>query len=211
MSRILDFQLTLGLCLLYVVAVFCTSNSFDSCYRGDQDCPPCPDTSHNLNFTSILFLSIFPQMINAAKQAQLLINQTDSQNVISLERLFGLHTSLNYFCCHSQSEKETIVQVLRKFQWTPKILTYDVFGCNLDHDGVTIYLHAQPNSVGQRTLFTMIREIEQAIENAGKFSFCCQSHSQTIWLSPKTNSNKWNFLSVVTTQPKYHKLNIIAI
>jgi 2'-5' RNA ligase len=106
-------------------------------------------------------------MINAAKQAQLLINQTDSQNVISLERLFGLHTSLNYFCCHSQSEKETIVQVLRKFQWTPKILTYDVFGCNLDHDGVTIYLHAQPNSVGQRTLFTMIREIEQAIENAG--------------------------------------------
>ena len=50
-------------------------------------------------------------------------------------------------------------------QWDPISVAYDSFGCNLDHDGETVYLHGMPSD--QSGLFDFARDVESVIAAAG--------------------------------------------
>lgn len=49
--------------------------------------------------------------------------------------------------------------------WDSLKVSYDTFGCNLDHDNETIYLHGMPSN--QDDLFSLARKIEEVIESTG--------------------------------------------
>ena len=50
-------------------------------------------------------------------------------------------------------------------KWKSFDIEYDTFGCNLDHDGKKIYMHAMPSD--QSKLFEFAHLIEDAVTAAG--------------------------------------------
>lgn len=71
---------------------------------------------------------------------------------------------------------QIIENVLESFVWYSFNISYTGstffqstlgFGCNLDHDGVTIYLHSLPDWDSQDKLFAFVENIQKAIEAAG--------------------------------------------
>ncbi len=101
-------------------------------------------------------------MVGSVREAQDVIRSYgEGQNIIELRPLLFLHTTLNYFCCHTAQvraqatpslasldcslfprlqEKEKVVGILRSFNWSAVNLSYSNVSCNLDHDNTTIYL-----------------------------------------------------------------------
>lgn len=71
------------------------------------------------------------------------------------------------FCCYSVQQRKTIVSVIQSYKWAPMNITYSAFGCNVDHDGKTVYIHAQPDQKGQNSLLSLVQGIEKAIQMAG--------------------------------------------
>ena len=56
----------------------------------------------------------------------------------------GLHLTLYYFCCHTAYEVTVIREALLNMKWTSFPVSFDAFGCNMDHIGKTAYMHAIP-------------------------------------------------------------------
>ena len=77
----------------------------------------------------------------------------------------GLHTSLFYFCCHTPAEVVGIKAALHNMPWHAFPVDYDSFACNLDHNNVTIYLHALPTNQSQ--LLALAQSMEAAVLAAG--------------------------------------------
>ncbi len=50
-------------------------------------------------------------------------------------------------------------------------LTYDTFGCNVDHTGF-VWVHAKPNADGQSQLFDFIHSMEQYLQQVCCVFFC---------------------------------------
>jgi 2'-5' RNA ligase len=146
-----------------------TMKSTENCFSGDSDCPPCPDPQRQLNFTSHLLLSLTkPSFMLPAAEAELFIRErAPSGSVIRMEDPFALHTSLNYFCCHSAAERDTIVGVLRHLSWDALPLNYSHFGCNTDHNNVTVYILMLPDASSQVLLMALIKRIETLVKAAG--------------------------------------------
>merc|ERR1712217_380622 len=77
----------------------------------------------------------------------------------------GLHTSLEYFCCYTASQKSLIKAALSNMTWYSFDVRYDTVGCNLDHNNQTIYLHGMPSN--QSAFFSFAHGIEHAVRAAG--------------------------------------------
>lgn len=77
----------------------------------------------------------------------------------------GLHTSMFYFCCHGPLEVVKMQHALKEMKWKSFEVIYDNIACNLDHNNVTIYLHALPTN--QTQLFALAKQMEVTLEAAG--------------------------------------------
>lgn len=98
--------------------------SFSSCYIGDSDCPPCPANRTESWTSTILYVTLGAvvsdstgssstsiacsldilnggvQMVERVREAQEVI-QSYGEGIIEIRPLLFLHTTLNYFCCHT--------------------------------------------------------------------------------------------------------------
>ncbi|KAH3762242.1 hypothetical protein Pelo_5921 [Pelomyxa schiedti] len=135
------------------------------CWQGDEDCPDCDDLL-SLNFNTLIYLSDDSNYRQAVGTDQDVIESASTgDDIIRMESLLDLHTTLNYFCCYKEEEKRTILDIIGAIQWNSINLTYSQYTCNADHDNVTVYLHAEPDQ--QEELFALVSSIESAIEAAG--------------------------------------------
>ncbi|GMH98450.1 hypothetical protein TrVE_jg6061 [Triparma verrucosa] len=142
--------------------------SSDTCEKIDGDCPDsCSDAGYlgSENFNAIIPITPFhPSFIPPSHSAQKRINSNSPVQSTS-NVLTGLHTTLYYFCCYTPSEKSSILNSLHSMSWSGFNVSYDTFGCNLDHDNETIYLHSMP--IDQTLYFNLARRIEKVIEGTG--------------------------------------------
>ena len=143
--------------------------STDVCETIDGDCPDdcsAAGFAGNENFNAKLKISpAHPDIELKANSADKYI--TSQGNVTRLDDpLTGLHTTVYYFCCYTPQEKATIKRALREdMVWSSFVIDYDSFACNLDHDNVTVYLHALPSD--QNGLFDLAHTIEATVRAAG--------------------------------------------
>ena len=111
-----------------------------------------------------VLLSGVGELVASATRADAVLKNLSSPG--SIERFDdpknGLHTSLFYFCCHSKRDVATIKTALSAMNWSSFIVRYDSFGCNLDHDNKTVYLHALPSN--QSNLFAWASNVEKTVE-----------------------------------------------
>ena len=147
-----------------------SSGSHDTCEEIDGDCPDdCAAAGFegDLHFTARLNISpTHPSIERVAARAEAFITSQGAEQVQRLDApLTGLHTSLFYFCCHTSDEKDGIKGALADMKWNAFNVSYDSFGCNLDHDNTTIYLHGMP--ADQSALFSFAGQIEATVEAAG--------------------------------------------
>eukprot|EP00729_Bicosta_minor_P022951 gene22951-4003_t len=153
--------------LLLILLVDVVGGSTGTCEKRDGDCPPCKYPGM-LSPTAILPLSAAePDLVASAKQADAVITQLGNQSTIERfdDPSTGLHTSIFYFCCHTLPETVKMGAALDSMQWNSFEVVYDTFGCNLDHDNKTVYLHGMPRN--QTGLFNLAASIEQALITAG--------------------------------------------
>jgi len=139
-----------------------------SCFAGDSDCPPCPP-GRDVSVTSLLQLSHFPAMQQHVFQAQEMIwtAAPSERAIIRMENLSMLHSSLNYWCCHTPDEQSAIVKLVRRLEWYPIPLTINSVSCNLDHDNQTVYILSIYDDESQAQLWTFVQRIENAMRAAG--------------------------------------------
>ncbi|GMH70929.1 hypothetical protein TrRE_jg13139 [Triparma retinervis] len=153
--------------LTFLSSVF---SSTEICEKIDGDCPEsCQDAGFegSENFNALFKISpTHPSTMLEAYKAEKYIKAAG--DVSSTDNVaFGLHTSVYYFCCYTTTEKKAIIEGLSKWEWDPISISYDSFGCNLDHDGKTVYLHGMPSDEGQSTFFDFARGVEKVIADAG--------------------------------------------
>jgi len=138
------------------------------CEKIDGDCPDnctAAGFSGSDNFVARFNISPFNPSIEAvAAKADAYIKGAGAVHSVD-DPSMGLHTSLFYFCCHTPQEKQGIKTALHKMEWSSLSVHYDSFACNLDHDNVTVYLHALPTD--QRALVALATQIEVAAAQAG--------------------------------------------
>lgn len=113
-------------------------------------------------------LSSEPNLVKTAQEADAVLSNFShaSGSAISFDKpLTGLHTSLFYFCCHGPVEIVKMQHALNEMQWESFEVVYDDIACNLDHNNVTIYLHALPTD--QQQLFALATLMEDTLTAAG--------------------------------------------
>ena len=120
----------------------------DLCEKIDGDCPDdCAAAGFNgdINFTALILIS--PTHFDVEWKAYLAEKYIQNAGKVhSVDNpIFGLHTSLFYFCCHTTEEKSGIKNALHNMEWDSFQVSYDSFACNLDHNNSTVYLHALPS------------------------------------------------------------------
>lgn len=89
-------------------------------------------------------------------------------SILRMEDLDTLHSSLNYWCCHTKREQHLIVELVQQLEWDPIPLVLNRVGCNVDHDNRTVYLLSVYDRDSQARLWTFVQRIEQAMREAGK-------------------------------------------
>ena len=135
---------TLSIALI-AAYVFATG---EFCEKIDGDCPDdCIAAGFEGTINHSAKLSISPAKCYTEKMAWRAENYISKQGpVIEMDDpIDGLHTSIFYFCCHTQQESEGLKEALHDMKWRAFDIHYDTFGCNLDHNGTLIYMHAMPS------------------------------------------------------------------
>jgi hypothetical protein len=140
------------------------AKSWSTCETIDGDCMACP-----------FLKELSPTATVHLRDAELVQSATDADKVISsLGQVTefdpvktGLHTSLFYFCCHNLAEESKMKRALQAMEWQSFDVIYDDIACNLDHNNVTIYLHALPSN--QTGLFALATQMEKVIAAAGVY------------------------------------------
>ena len=89
-------------------------------------------------------------------------------SIIRMEDLQTLHSSLNYWCCHTPAEQAAIVTIVKNLEWRPIPLVLNRVSCNVDHDNRTVYMLSVYNEESQARLWDFIHRIEDAMRAAGK-------------------------------------------
>lgn len=141
-----------------------TSASFNSCEKIDGDCETCKFPFLEKNPVAKVLLSEVGELVASATHADAVLKDLSSPGTIQRfdDPKTGLHTSLFYFCCHSKQDVVQIKNALHAMNWSSFIVRYDSFGCNLDHNNKTVYLHALPSN--QSNLFAWASIVEKAVE-----------------------------------------------
>ena len=138
------------------------------CEKIDGDCPSCPLLSF-LSPVAEVALSGEPRLVAAATRVDAILRNVSGD--ADIQRFdapkTGLHTSLFYFCCHSPGDLATMHRAFAAWNWTSVNTNYSDFGCNLDHDNKTVYLHALPTNESQAALFAWARAVEDQISAFG--------------------------------------------
>lgn len=142
--------------------------SWSACETIDGDCPACP-AGYTTDVTPHILLSAYPALQASAAAAEETISAADpgGGSIIRLEPLDGLHTSLFYFCCHNHTQITSMKQAFGALQWHSIRLNYTDAGCNLDHAGVVIYVHALLGNSSQVAMFAWAKDIEGAMQGVG--------------------------------------------
>ena len=148
------------------------SASYDLCWIGDSDCPSDCSLYGNgtENFITVVWLGLggtgnrteFQANMGAAEDYM-----KQFSGVRSTDPLTGLHTTLNYFCCHTTEEKAIIIEVLQKLKWQSFGLTYRGAGCNKGANETWASLWSQADDGSQNLLWSLVHQIEAAVEAAG--------------------------------------------
>ncbi len=184
----------------FVLLAFCLGqeNQTTLCYQGDQDCVCDGPNSHS--FTALWLLSDNVAFDVKAFKAEQQIRNLDENDVISTNNVvYGMHVSLEYFCCYSATEKAQIMEALKNFSWSPlQDLEFSHFHCNVDHKGSPIYLHAHPT---QAPLFGWVRKMEAFLTARG---FRVQPHKQPFHctlarVTPQYPTDKWVLMNQNST------------
>lgn len=152
--------------------------SHATCFQGDSDCPPCPP-GRDVSVTSLLHLSHVDNDIRKhVFQAQQVIwaAAPSESSIIRMEDLEKLHSSLNYWCCHTKDEQAAIVDIVKNLDWHPIPLALNQVSCNSDHDNRTVYLLSLYDDESQARLWAFIHRIEDAMRAAGKCWHCHWMH-----------------------------------
>lgn len=156
LSRWICWILVAGAVVATEEVRFDRESHHSTCETIDGDCPSnCSAFGYpgHLHFTATLRISsgLFNETYTERQAYHAEKRIRTFQGVQSTDNpWFGLHTSLFYFCCHTQAEKSGIMDALRTnvtwWKHAPRSIRYDTFGCNLDHNNETIYLHAMPSN-----------------------------------------------------------------
>jgi 2'-5' RNA ligase len=77
------------------------------------------------------------------------------------------HCSINYFCCHTPAEHDTIKKILHTISWQPFNLTFSGVDCNRGPGENWCSLYSTVNDEGQTLLMNFARRIEAAMVAAG--------------------------------------------
>ena len=148
----------------------CSLGSVNICEKLDGDCPDdCLAAGFQGTENFNARFNVSPSLMNIkterkAHQAETFIESQG--NVTRLDNPWtSLHTTMYYFCCYTHEEKETITKALRNMVWEHFDISYDSFACNLDHDNITVYLHALPRD--QTELFDFARNLESTVREQG--------------------------------------------
>jgi len=139
------------------------------CYHGDSDCPDeCPP-GRNVSMVSMLHLSFLDEMKQHVLAAQQMIRAAapSPESIIRFENVSTLHTSLNYWCCHTPAVQDAIVDIVKNLDWHAISLTINETSCNVDRDNHTVYMLSVYDSESQKRLFDLIRRIENSMRAAG--------------------------------------------
>ncbi|CAF1017051.1 unnamed protein product [Didymodactylos carnosus] len=122
----------------------------------------CPQEAQNVLMPRIP-LNSCKDLVTSTMRAQSLINNSNS--VIYLQNVSTIHCSLAYFSCYTDLENDIIQQMLNKFKWTSFTLAFDDVSC--DVSTVSSYLVAVADSLSQKTLFNLVRNLEHLITEKG--------------------------------------------
>ena len=155
-------SLTLTLTALSSLASLARAGT-SSCEKLDGDCPTCAHPwLSGLNTVAEVHLSNESLLVASATKVDAALKALDPANIQRFDSpATGLHTSLFYFCCHSLADQVRMNGALHAMRWESFDVTYNSFGCNLDHDNKTVYLHALP--ANQTLLFNWARGVEEAL------------------------------------------------
>jgi hypothetical protein len=156
------------LCFVVLVSVaLCGASSpYSVCYMGDEDCPPCPANA-SININALIWLSPDIHFVEETSPLEDYIKSTDPKNLIQLDSLLALHTTLEYICCHTKEEIDTIHTVAAAYQWKHIDIAYESATCNVDHNNSTVYIAQRPNNASQAALLSLVRGLESAYRAAG--------------------------------------------
>lgn len=138
-------------------------SGMEVCEQIDGDCPKCTHSLvGGLNPVAEVHLSGEVDLVASAQSAESYLKDLSPSHIQQFDNpKTGLHTSLFYFCCHPISEVFRIKEAFRVMRWLSFEITYDTFGCNNDHDGKTVYLHALPTK--QSDLFSWAKVVENTM------------------------------------------------
>eukprot|EP00761_Pharyngomonas_kirbyi_P013925 gb/GECH01013955.1/.p1 GENE.gb/GECH01013955.1/~~gb/GECH01013955.1/.p1 ORF type:complete len:432 (+),score=80.40 gb/GECH01013955.1/:1-1296(+) len=159
---------------------------YSTCWRGDSNCPSCNSTSASENWISYMPMiapSRFKWNLLKAK-GQILRYFYDLKWWIPQ---VAMHISLNYFCCHTKEEKKKMISIMKNVEWEPIQVRMTDFGCNVNDDESTVYLHTLPDEPSQQKLNRLMKQFETAIESAGidiNFDRTQAFHTSVAWVSP---------------------------
>jgi hypothetical protein len=134
---------------------------FSLCWNGDSDCPPC-NATHNNSAAGLLLLADSVELVLNAQKVQQQMRQFPG--IIWLQPLIELHTSLLYLCCYSDEQMLAIQTTLQHVSWPPLLLNYSAFGCNVDADGIDIWVHFLADTASQAALYSYVGSLQDALE-----------------------------------------------
>jgi len=158
MHHVFVFGIVVVFLLIHV-----THSIDNACEQIDGDCPTCEHPlMEGANPVAEVRLSNESDLVKAAQSAEYYLETLSPSQIQRFDDpKTGLHTSLFYFCCHSVLDIVRMKEAFRSMRWKSFDIEYDDFGCNIDHDGKTIYLHALPSN--QTDLFAWAGLVENAM------------------------------------------------
>lgn len=156
--------------VLLIFAATCASLStavatWVGCEDRDGDCPVCPHPwLSGKSPVAKVYLSNESQLVASATRAETYLRNLSPSYIQRFDNpQTGLHTSLFYFCCHTAGEIARMKTAFQQMRWNSFIINYDFFGCNLDHDNKTVYLHSLPRN--QTDLFSWASHVEKTLRD----------------------------------------------
>ncbi len=93
-----------------------------------------------------------------------------------------LHTTVQYLCCYSPEEYETIADLIDSMSWEPINVTFNKIDCNygdnllpswnsvdifMDEPRYSVTLHHYLIIYSSQAMYAFVKRIETAMENAG--------------------------------------------
>lgn len=85
----------------------------------------------------------------------------------SFNTRLNYHITLNYLCCHTAEERQTIIRVIDELEWEPIPVTVAGTGCNKAPTDQWAWIWGEADAASEAALLGLVRRIEDAIEAEG--------------------------------------------